>query len=117
MIRAKINNLFLFIIKGYSLIGDKGYCVHVSGEVPYQCWRYDVSSQSLCEDHCTSSTSCIAYYYHTNDNVHEMRCHLITSEKSCPLEFSPQYQSGPIAATVNELKAYPHSSYDCYGKA
>ena len=97
-----------FFIQGYDMIGNKGYCEHVSGELPYLCYRDGVSSQS-CEDHCTSGASCIAYYYHKYGG-----CYLIPSKKSCPSGFI--YGLGPIAASINELKAHSHPDYVCYGK-
>ena len=116
MINAQNKNFF-FSIQEYSLITDEGYCQHVSGKDPYTCNRNDVSSQSLCENHCTSWTSCIGYFY----NIRESSwCYLIPSERSCPSDFSPKDTSGPIAASMNKLKAgYPALPlrYVCYGKA
>ena len=102
---------------GYSLIGE-GLCIHKSGDLwsyPYQCCQEDVvSSQILCEDDCSSWTSCIAYQY--NDRY---GCCLIPSEKSCPSGFKKEI-SGPIAASMNELTFRQKDSYPtlvCYGKA
>ena len=93
---------------------DKGFCDHVSGKSVYQCSQYKVTSQKLCEDQCTSWTSCVAYHY----NIKETSwCYLIASERSCPSEFLPQYTSGPIAASMNEVKGSSLSGYVCYGKA
>lgn len=128
IICALNKNLFFFI-QGYSFIG-KGFCDHVSGEDPFECYRahyenytlsIDVLSQSLCEDNCTSWTSCIAYYYGRINNIkgHEYCC-LIPSERSCPSGFSTASKSGSIAASMNDLKADDLWGYfsflDCYGK-
>merc|ERR1719347_2234758 len=113
---------------GYSLINDKGICVHVSGKDPYQCFRNDVSSQSLCEDHCTSWNSCIGYDGLFGHLAKKTKCNLFISERSCPSGFKPyngmigQWQHDwPIAASMNDLKADPlgfRGSQDwvCYGK-
>jgi len=98
----------------YSLIADKGFCDHVSGKSVYQCSQYKVTSQKLCEDQCTSWTSCIAYNYNFNETSW---CYLIPSERSCPLDFTAHYTGGVIAASMNELKADPSSRFVCYGKA
>ena len=120
IICALNKNLFFFI-QGYSFIG-KGFCDHVSGEDPFECYRahyenytlsIDVSSQSLCEDHCTARSSCVAYEYD-----YSKHCFLIPSERSCPSGFEVDNNAIPIAASMNDLKAYPNPGYDwvCYGK-
>lgn len=110
--QCKKSKTTLFFIEGYFLI-DKGICKHVSGKDPYRCHKYGVSSQSLCEDHCTSLTTCLAYHYNTKNNVY---CSLIPSDKICPSGFYPYYKSGPIAKSISELKADLYSGYVCYGK-
>ena len=107
------------------MIGDKGNCLLVSGEMPYRCNRVDVSSQSLCEDHCTSWNSCIGYDYHL---AKKNKCNLTTSERSCPSGFKPYIDDDnayiddwPIAASMNDLKADPwgfrgSQGWVCYGK-
>ena len=121
IICALNKNLFFFI-QGYSFIG-KGFCDHVSGEDPFECYRahyenytlsIDVSSQSLCEDHCTSWTSCIAYQYNIKESSW---CYLIPSKRSCPSNFTPVNTSGAIAASMNQLKTNSILSHVCYGKA
>ena len=102
-----------FFIKVYSLITKKGYCEHVSRKDPYTCYRSDVSSQGGCENHCTFQTSCIGYYYYIKSNP---TCYLIPSERSCPSGFTPLNESGPIAASMNDLKAYNNPNFVCYGK-
>ena len=95
------------------MIGEKGYCKHVSGEWPFRCYRSDVSSQSLCEDQCTSLTSCIGYHYGIKYNKH---CSLIPCERSCPSGFSVFGNSRPIAASMKDLKADTAPDFVCYGK-
>ena len=90
----------------------------MSGKVVNQCYRADVSSQSLCEDDCTSLTSCIGYQYYAGKNTY---CYLIPSERNCPSGFLPHYESGPIAISMNDLKSGPmtasmNETYVCYGK-
>jgi len=94
----------------YSIITNIGYCELVSGGHPYRCVRKDVSSQG-CEDHCTSQTSCIGYYYSPTNQY----CYLIPTEKSCPSGFDSTAHSG-LAASVNDLKAAYNRNYACYGK-
>jgi len=102
----------------YSLITDKGDCLHVSGNTPYACFRYNVSSQSLCEDHCTSLTSCVAYHFLLPDtNFDYSNCYLIPSEIGCPSGFEDRPTSSyPIAASMNDLKPGYATDYVCYGK-
>ena len=103
---------FRFFIQGYSSITDKGYCINVFGKQPYKCRRDDVASQSLCEDLCTALSSCIAYEY-----GYSKYCDLIPSERSCPSGFYSIWgQLGPIAASMNDLKADPSFGWVCYGK-
>jgi len=96
----------------YSLIGE-GYCQLESGELPYQCCREDVSSQILCENHCSSWTSCIAYDYFITD---ETECCLIPLERSCPSGFDVRFASEPIAARP-ELRSDSKPNYGCYEQA
>ena len=116
MIRA-LKNFLSFFIQVYSLIGT-GFCKHVSGKLIYRCKRHDVSSQSLCEDYCTSWNSCVGYHYDIKDNED---CYLIPSDKGCPSGFKRLSKSGPIAASMNDLKAFlPRwvcsRCWVCYGK-
>ena len=104
-----------FFIPGYSLIG-KGYCEHESGEKPYRCCLDDVSSQILCENHCSSWTSCIAYEY-GNADFSILNCCLIPLEKSCPSDFVKEHLPGTIAASMNELRGDSDSNSVCHGKA
>ena len=41
---------------------------------------------------------------------------LIPSKWGCPSGFTPEETSGPIAASINDLKAVSYSGYVCYGK-
>ena len=96
------------------MITDKGYCRLVSGRQPYKCRRHDVPSQSLCEDHCTARSSCVAYEY-----GYSKHCFLISSERSCPSGFEVDNNAIPIAASMNDLKAWnenPAFDWVCYGK-
>ena len=104
-----------FFIPGYTLIVDKGWCELESGEFPYQCCREEVSSQILCEDHCSSWTSCIAYDYLITDKL--KICCLTPSERSCPSGFITENEPNPIASSMNELRGFSDPNYVCYGKA
>ena len=109
---------FLYSIQGYSLITDKGLCMHVSGKQAYHCFHKHVSSQSLCEDHCTSTTSCIGYYYYFNSE-RRRNCNLIQSERGCTAKGFSEYfdfKYLKIAASTNDLKADPSPGWVCYGK-
>jgi len=100
----------------YSLITDKGYCGHVSymGHMPSKCFREGVSSQSLCEDHCTTWTSCIAFDYSTETAEVYSICSLIAPDSFCPSGFS--HEPGPLAESKNDLIAFRVSGAVCYAK-
>ena len=89
----------------------------MSGKLPYQCRRARVASQSMCEDYCTSLSSCVAYVY-TKMLFASNKCYLHPSVRSCPSGFSPFLKSGPIAATMTDLRGddriVPNTV--CYGK-
>jgi len=101
---------------GYALIADHGVCEHVSGSLPFSCIIYDVSSLSLCQDHCTAMASCIGYQYRWETNE---GCSLFPSERSCPSGFTSSWskESQPIAASMNDLAPIPYWPFVCYGKA
>jgi len=101
---------------GYSLIADHGGCQLVSGTFAFSCKNYDVSSQSLCQDHCTAMASCIGYDYRWSSNSH---CGLIPSERSCPSGFTPDWAEywNTTAASMNDLVPYPYWDFVCYGKS
>lgn len=71
-----VKHPFFVLIQGYSPISNNGWCVHRSGKNPPECYREHVSSQSLCEDHCTAMDSCIAINYYTQANIY---CNLLFS--------------------------------------
>ena len=104
----------LLLFSVYSLISNSSSCKHVSGNNPYQCFRDDVGPQSICEDHCTGFSSCVAYDYGTIYNF----CYLYPSVRSCPSGFSAEYESGPIAATMTDFRKGPNFFHNmvCYGK-
>ena len=105
-------NIFSFI-QGYSLIA-KGDCKHKSGKSAYSCYRKDVSSQSSCEDYCTSHIICVAYNWNIEANKY---CTLYPSQKGCPSGFSDDFKYETIAASMNDLIATnPESGDVCYGK-
>ena len=116
-----------------------GVCKHKSGEFPFECLRNGTSSQSLCEEYCTSWTSCIAFVSKTltkpftelklKRNLWKLSCSLITQDRSCPSGFRPIFMdlriSGPIAASKNDLVAFEFPigkipgfgfDYACYGR-
>ena len=106
-------NIF-FLIQGYSLISNKKDCKHKSGKSAYSCYRGDVSSQSSCEDYCTSQITCVGYDYYIKTSE---KCFLYPSERSCPSGFSEYASSGPTAASMNDLiVGSAGSGYVCYGK-
>ena len=94
------------------MISDKGDCLHVSGKCNYRCYRQGVSSQSSCEDYCTSQITCVGYDY----KIEDKNCYLYPSEKSCPSGFSVYSESGPTAASMNDLTPALASGHVCYGK-
>jgi len=96
----------------YSFIGE-GFCQLESGEIPYQCCLDDVSSQILCENHCSSWSSCIAYDYFITD---EKECCLLPLERSCPSGFDVRFASEPTAAR-SELRSDSKPNYGCYEQA
>jgi len=97
----------------YSLIANKGDCIHKSGKAAYSCYRFDVSSLSSCEDYCTSQITCVGYDYRIKSNKY---CWLYLSERSCPSGFSETNKSLPTAASMHDLIAGTRSAYVCYGK-
>jgi len=104
----------------YSLITDKGTCIHVSGIYPFKCSGYDDIPLSLCEDHCTSTASCIGYNIGYLGSIDKDSCLLIPSERNCPSGFKPIFETGPIAASIKDLipKEWVTSDrgFVCYGK-
>jgi len=98
----------------YSLISDKGDCILVSGKSTYTCYRQVVSSQSSCEDYCTSQITCVGYDYDMRGDEH---CHLYPSDRSCPSGFTAFCKTrGVTTASRNDLIAGRKDHYACYGK-
>ena len=96
------------------MISDKGDCIHVSGKCNYRCYRQGVSSQSSCEDYCTSQITCVGYDYDMRGDEH---CHLYPSDRSCPSGFTAFCKTrGVTTASRNELIAGRKDHYACYGK-
>ena len=121
MISGKNKNFFFFI-QEYILIGNwfNGiyqwwYCIHVSLISAYGCFQEEVSSQSLCEDHCTSQITCVGYQYNIKGNN---SCTLFPSDRSCPSGFLENDEYDPTAASINDLRVVYKSNTDyvCYGK-
>ena len=121
MISGKNKNFFFFI-QEYILIGNWfngiyqwGYCIHVSLISAYGCFQEEVSSQSLCEDHCTSQITCVGYQYNIKGNN---SCTLFPSDRSCPSGFLENDEYDPTAASINDLRVVYKSNTDyvCYGK-
>ena len=105
--------IYLLLPSEYSMISNKGYCKLVSGKLPYHCDRSNVTSKSMCEDHCTTLSSCVAYDYNTLGNF----CELFPSVRSCPSGFTPYSESAPIATKMNDLIATSGgNTWGCYGK-
>ena len=102
-----------FVFKGYRLITSSGYCKHSNGELLSRCYK-SVYSLSECEAACTSSNSCVGYFYGFN------YCYLLPSSQSystCQTGYT--YNGGSwftMAETSDDLVAYYHSSYQCYAK-
>ena len=104
------------------MISNNGYCKLVSGKLPYHCDRTNVTSKSICEDHCTAMSSCVGYDYCKSRNV----CELFPSVRSCPSGFNvdcsrkdsgQDCKSAPIATKMNDLVASSNNwGWVCYGK-
>jgi len=96
----------------YSLITDKGSC-KVDERETYRCKRQGVSSKSRCEDYCSRLSACIAYAYRP---INIFVCFLVPSVRSCPSGFTSIDESGPVAASMNDLKVWSNRGWACSGK-
>ena len=95
------------------MITSTGYCKHVSGGFPTNCWNDSITSIDICESYCTNQKSCVGYDY--QDDIF---CELFTSDNTCPSDFEFKSQS-ETAKTMKDLVASysaSHPSYICYGK-
>ena len=96
------------------MITSTGYCKHVSGGFPSNCWNDSITSIDICESYCTNQKSCVGYEYSALDPLRE----LFTSDITCPSNFKVDY-GDETAKTIKDLEAFNPPSYDrwiCYGK-
>lgn len=104
------------------MISNNGNCKVASGKYPFNCDRANVTSKSICEDHCTAMSSCVGYDYCKSLNL----CELFPSVRSCPSGFNEDCsredsgqdcKSAPITTKMNDFMASSNNwGWVCYGK-
>ena len=112
---SRIKKVWLYYLLGYVEIGGHKYgnCRHTYGDITF-CLNREVTSQSRCEEFCSSFGSCLAYEYGVS-GYNMGYCYLYPSDYTCPNDFELS-EGENTAKSIDDLVSFPNSDFVCKGK-